>query len=135
MKTAQHETIANLPQHERYPYGVFKVGDKVHRNFYSDISPATVIEVKRNGREVTIRYDKFDLKEGQKPNFIKGGFAGHCTNQSELEYEISKDAKGEVTTYTLRKWRGRYVWTAKGTNPDGRMEIAQGWKAFHDYNF
>jgi len=127
--------ISTCEQDERYPYDVFEVGDQVHQNWYSDVTPATVVEVKRNGREVTIQADNYELAEGEKPNIIAGGFAGHCTNQRGLKYNITRNEKGRLTTFTLRKWRGRYCWTAKDGRPDGCQRIAKGWIAYYDYNF
>ena len=129
------ETSQHIQQDEKYPYGVFKLGDRIHIKFYSDLSPATVIDIKRNGKEVHVREDQYKLAAGQKPEFIPGGFAAHCTNQRELQYDITENPDGTVWVYTLRQWRGRGVWTMKGNVPDGKQGIAHGWRAFYDYNF
>lgn len=128
-------TVADLPQNEDYPYSVFQVGDKAHESLYSDIKPCTVVEVKRNGREVTVQADKYALADGEKPEMIAGGFSAHCMNQGQLKYNMTRNEDGYKITYTLRKWRGRYVWTPKGGTPDGSQRLAQGWMAFYDYNF
>lgn len=57
------------PQNTSYPHAEFKVGDKAHINRYSDIVPATVMEVRRNGDEVVLRVDSHKLAEGQKDGF------------------------------------------------------------------
>jgi len=132
---ATFETVCGLEQNERYPYDVFSVGDKAHTNEYTDSAPATVVEVKRGGREVTVQMDNYRLADGEKPEMVPGGFAAHCTNQGDLKYEFSRNEDGATRTYTLRKWRGRYVWTPKGGTPDGHQRLAKGWYAYYDYNF
>lgn len=130
--------IVSLPgksQHASYPYAIFAKGDKVNLRGYTDIRPGTVVDVRRNGTEVHVRSDSFKLAEGQKPAFVSGGFAGHCTNQSELVYDIAEDPQGSVEVFTLRNWRGRYCWTVKGQAPNGYQAVSAGWRAFYDYNF
>lgn len=56
-------------------------------------------------------------------------------NQHELKFDITENLNGRTQVYTLRKWRGRYVWTPKGSTPDGYMRLCHGWCAFRDYNF
>lgn len=130
------KTIGNRPQHEEYPYDIFSEGDRCRIRGYSDVCPGTVMAVKRNGSEVHVRHDNFKLDpEGPKPEFIPGGFAAHCTNQRQLKYLITEATHDSVEVFTLRKWRGRYVWTPKGCEPDGKQCLAQGWHAFYDYNF
>ena len=130
-----YETIGNRPQNEKYPYAVFKVGDRANERGYTDVRPCTVVKVERNGSRVIVRSDKFERNKDSKPEFVPGGFAGHCTNQHEIKYDISEDLNGYEAAYTLRKWRGRYCWTAAGCSPDGRNQIGKGWRAFYDYNF
>lgn len=129
------KTVAGLPQYMKYPYDVFSVGDKVHICFHTDVVPGTVTEVKRNGREVIVQRDTYELQKGEQPDFIPGGFAGHCTNQRELKYSYSRNEKGAIYKFTIRKWRGRYVWTPKGGSPDGYQRLGLGWAAHYDYNF
>lgn len=134
-KTYTVKQFTNAPQHGDYIYDIFDKGDKVHVNFYTDVQPATVVDVKRNGKQVTVQIDDYKLADGQKPDIIVGGFAGHCTNQRDLKYDITRNDKGRLMTFTLRKWRGRYCWTIKGSTPNGRQGLAKGWVAFYDYNF
>ena len=127
--------LAGYPQHPKYPYGVFSVGDRAHIAGYSDIHPCTVVKVQRKGREVVVRQDQAKLADGQVPEILPGGFAGHCVNQRDLVYDISECLDGALRIFTLRKWRGRYVWTEKGETPDGTMCLRHGWRYFYDYNF
>ena len=135
MMTNKQTELVNAPQHERYPYGIFAVGDQVHVKEWSDVHPGTVVEVSRSGKMVKVRMDSASLAEGEMPEVIPGGFVGHCTNQHDLKYDIVENLNGHIRTFSLRKWRGRYVWTERGMNPDGKMAIASGWRRFHDYNF
>jgi len=127
--------IGDKEQNEKYPYPVFNVGDKASRSFYTDIEPVTVIAVERNGKKVTVQYDKSELAKGEKPEIVAGGFVGHCTNQRGLKYNITRNTNGLTEVFSLRKWRGRYCWTLAGSNPDGRQQINPGWRKFYDYNF
>ena len=127
--------LKNAPQDERYSYDIFNVGDKVCVRGYTDVKPATVVEVTRGGKHVVVQMDSYKLAEGEKPEFVVGGFSGHCTNQSELKYDITRNEQGAKDKMTLRKWRGRYCWTRSGCSPDGRQEVGLGWLAFYDYNF
>ena len=133
--TAEIKALENAPQNEKNPYDVFEVGDKVRIRHYTDVTPATVIEVKRGGKHVTVQHDSYKLAKGEKPNIIPGGFSGHCTNQHALKYDITRNENGGKQTFTLRKLNGRYYWTGKGCRPDGHQRLAQGWWAFRDYNF
>lgn len=123
------------PQNTTYPHAEFKVGDRANICRHSDIDPATVVEVRRNGDEVVLRVDSFKLAEGQKPEMVPGGFCAHCTNQRELVYDITENLAGNLETFTLRLWRGRYCWTPKGGTPNGHQHCGTGWSAFYDYNF
>lgn len=128
--------IGNRAQVEEYPYDIFKVGDRAHEKMYTDVCPCTVIKVERGGTHVTVRMDVAELDpNGPKPEFIPGGFVGHCTNQRSLKYIFTENPNGAVRTFTLRKWRGRYVWTPKGETPDGIQRLGLGWRCFYDYNF
>lgn len=127
--------LKGKPQHHEYKYDTFKVGDRCHVRRYSDTEPATVVKVSTSGTKVTVRIDNYELAEGQKPEFISGGFVGHCTNQSSLKYNFSENTNGCEETYSLRKWRGRFVWTSLHGSPDGSQKLGNGWSAFYDYNF
>jgi len=135
MKTMTQNQIGNRQQNASYSYDTFSIGDKVSMFGWSDINPGTVINTKRGGAEVWVREDKAELAPGERPEFIAVGFAGHCTNQDRLEWNIEEDESGRIHVYTLRKWRGRYCWTRKNSNPDGSQKIALGWRKRHDFNF
>lgn len=94
-----------------------------------------MVWVSKNGRQVEVRRDTAILDPNFKPEIIPGGFVGHCINQNEQSYTYEENLNGQVSRFSLRKWRGLYVWTAKGTAPGGRQELSKGRKKFHDYNF
>jgi hypothetical protein len=130
--------ITELPQHPTYPFAIFKVGDGVTHNLYTDSHAATVIAVSKNGKTVTIQRDNAELDKGKfQPAVVRGGFVGHTTNNEAQHgcYSYSRDPNGSISTYSIRLWRGRYVWTSKGSTPNGRQQISAGRHEFYDYNF
>ena len=107
-----------------------KVGDHAHVLYYSDIHPCTV--VKRTKKFVWVQMDNYKLAEGEKPNIIPGGFAGHCTNQRQLKYDITRNLKGAVSKFGLRA-NGK--WCRCGQHDANPTSLGKGWRAFYDYNF
>lgn len=103
-----------------------KVGDGVTINLWSDRHAATVIKV--TAKTVTVRRDKATLNPDFKPEFIAGGFAAHCTNQSEQSYTYEPDEKGEVTTFHWSDKFQRY-------GQPGNLTLSKGRHEFYDYNF
>lgn len=129
------KTINEVPQDKKYPFDTFKVGDGATMSGYTDLYAGTVIEVSKNGKRVKVQHDDAKLNPSFKPNIVPGGFSGHCTNQEEQTYTYTQNPEGHVSEFSIRKWRGRYVWTSKNQTPDGRMGISLGRRKFHDYNF
>lgn len=129
------QALPGKPQDPAYPYATFQVGGRANVRGHTDVRPATVVAVERGGTKVTVRYDRYQLAAGQKPAMVAGGFSAHCTNQHELAYDIEEDPNGGTEVFTLRRWRGRYVWTPAGGTPSGRQQLGAGWSAFYDYNF
>lgn len=72
--------------------------------------------------------DKATLNPDFKPEFIPGGFAAHCTNQSEQSYTYEPDEKGEVTTFHWSDKFQRY-------GQPGNLTLSKGRHEFYDYNF
>ena len=107
-----------------------QVGDKAQVIYYSDVKPCTVI--KRTKKFVWIQMDNYKLAEGEKPNIIPGGFAGHCTNQRQLKYDITRNLKGSISRFGLRA-NGR--WCRCGQHDVNPTTLGKGWRAFYDYNF
>lgn len=103
-----------------------RVGDGVTVNLWSDRHAATVIKVTKS--TVTVRRDKATLNPDFKPEWIPGGFAGHCTNQDEQTYTYEPDEKG--TQYTFR-WSRKY----QRYGQPGDLTLSKGRHEFYDYNF
>lgn len=103
-----------------------EVGDRVHIQMYSDVEPATV--VKRTAKSITVRKDKAERDPSWKPEFIVGGFAGHCTNQDSQRWFITEDLEGSTERFN---WSEKYgCWKNRADEtlwPD--------WEKFYDYNF
>lgn len=134
MKTLPHQVPHGMFS-EDYRSAIFKVGDGITMHSYSDSEAGTVIEVSKSGKKIKVRTDKATISPDFKPEFVEGGFAGHCTNQSEQSYTYEQDEEGGVKEYSLRTWRGIKVWTDLGGSPNGSSAISHGRRKFHDYNF
>ena len=103
-----------------------KVGDGATIVFWSDRHAGTII--KKTKSTITIQRDKATLDPNFKPEWIAGGFAGHCTNQDEQSYTYERNEKGK--TYTIR-WSKKYN---RYGQPDNIRAI-KGRREFYDYNF
>lgn len=103
-----------------------RVGDGVTVNLWSDRYAATVIAVTK--RSVTVRRDKATLDPGFKPEWVAGGFVGHCINQSEQTYTYEPDVNGDEYSFCWSRRHQRYEQTNGPTLSKGRHE-------FYDYNF
>lgn len=103
-----------------------KVGDGVTVNLYSDRHAGTVVKVTKSS--ITIQRDKATLDPNFKPEWIVGGFAGHCTNQDEQTYTYERDENGQI--YTIR-WSKAYN---KYGRP-GNLTASKGRHEFYDYNY
>lgn len=106
-------------------YQGLEVGDGVTVHFYSDAEAYTVI--KRTKCTLTLQRDKATLKAGCKPQFISGGFAAHCTNNEELEYDYARDPSGEVIVARWSEKAGAFTYLGK--------KVTAGRHEYYDYNF
>lgn len=103
-----------------------KVGDGVTINLWSDRHAATIIKV--TAFTVTVQQDKATLDPNFKPEWIIGGFAGHCTNQDEQTYTYERDPNGHIETYRWSNKYGQY-------GQPGNCTLSKGRHEFYDYNF
>ncbi len=103
-----------------------KVGDGVTIILWSDKHACTVTKVTKT--TVTVRRDKATLNPDFKPEWISGGFAGHCTNQDEQTYSYEPDEKGKQTTF---HWSKKYQSYGLPNN----LRLIKGRHEFYDYNF
>lgn len=93
---------------------------------YSDIHPYEVVA--STAKTISVRSMGYKLAEGQKPNIIPGGFAGHCTNQRELVYVFWTEPDMPVIKAYLRK-DGHYH------SAFGKHVLNDKPVAFYDYNY
>lgn len=108
------------------------VGMKATINGYTDRTPATVVEVSKNGKRIKVQVDKATLHPDWKPIIRAGGFAGHCENNYSQEWIIERDFEGAILEYSLRK-NGK--WVRVGSNQNGQTIKLGVARKFHDYNF
>lgn len=94
---------------------------------YSDITPYEVVKV-ISEKTLEIREMDAELAEGQKPEFIPGGFSAHCTNQRELKYNITSNPANSVLRVRKHK-NGYYYYQGR------RFALSDVPVKFYDYNF
>lgn len=105
---------------------LIKIGGFANLHGYTDVQPYEIIGMTKT--TLKLREMKAELAEGQKPEFMIGGFSGHCTNQHQLEYTIQADPEGSVVTAHLRK-DGCYH------SVYGRHILSAEPRRFYDYSF
>jgi hypothetical protein len=110
----------------------FKIGAGATIQRGSDSVACTVIDVSKS--RLILQRDRATLKDqpGNNPEFVSGGFAGHCTNQSELKYDYARDLGGEKFECTWRPSEKRF--RLKGQHK-GFGSVSHGRYEFYDYNF
>lgn len=106
-------------------YQGYEVGDGVTYHLYSDSHACTII--KRTAKTITIQQDTATLSPDFKPEFVVGGFAGHCTNQDKQNYTYERNPKGCVITARWSEKHGAFMYLGK--------VVTAGRKEFYDYNF
>lgn len=131
----------------------FEVGSGVSIHGYSDINPATVIEVSPTGKRIKVRECSAKLLNGPdsgEPDALKfsvGGFAAHVSGTQR--YDITENPEGIVTEYSLRTvTRERYIdgkrqkvkvelWKRVGESVGNstKSDLSEGRTKFYDYNF
>lgn len=105
-----------------------EIGDGVTEYLYSDAHAFTVIA--KTKKTITIQRDKAILDPNFKPEWIAGGFAGHCTNQEEQTYTYERNPDGEKIRCYWSERLGCYT-----TGGDQSIKIGLGRHEFYDYNF
>ena len=97
-----------------------KVGDGATVLYYTDRRAATVVDVRNNGKTVTVQEDTATRTDG----------LGMTDAQT---YEYTRNLDGRTMTFTLRK-NGRYV--RKGDTMRGGLAVRLGVRNhYHDYSF
>jgi len=115
------------------------IGEGVSVSLWTDVEAYTII--KRTRTTITLQQDKATLDPSFKPEFIPGGFAGHCTNQADQTYTYERDPNGAIVKISLRRWKDeqgneRRIWKTSGVGTfehGGNAYIGR--RKFHDYNF
>ena len=105
-----------------------KVGDGATVCLYSDCHAGTIVKVTKCS--ITIQYDKATLDPNFKPEFVAGGFAGHCINQEDQTYTYERNPEGQKEVY---RWSNKYNRYQGGG--DGSIRVIKGRHEFYDYNF
>ncbi len=115
------------------------VGDGVAVSLWTDIEAYTII--KKTPTTMTLQEDKAVLCPSFKPEFIPGGFAGHCTNQRGQKYTYEPNPEGAIIKISLRRWKDqngdeRRRWKRTGVHTfEAGGDVFFGRRKFHDYNF
>ena len=105
-------------------------GEYLTETLYTDTTPYKVVD--RTATTLTLQEVLVERDPEFKPNFIKGGFAGHCTNQDEQTWLYA--GLGEHTV-KVRLVKSRYYGSDKLWGCKGREFIANGANRKYDYNF
>ena len=94
---------------------------------YSDVLPFEVV-AQVSSKTMVIR-EMAHAEDGQfKPEFVPGGFAAHCINQSDQKHFYKSDFQAPLIRMRLQKdgsWKSKM----------GIHKLAGAPKYFHDYNF
>jgi hypothetical protein len=94
---------------------------------YSDVYPYEVVRV-ISDKTVEVRAMQYAPDPNWKPEMIPGGFAAHCTNQSEQKWIITPNP--DSITIRVRK-RKNGTWHSAF----GRHVFSDKPRYFYDYNF
>lgn len=95
---------------------------------WSDAHPYEVLR-RVSGRCLEIRAMNATRDPEWKPEFIAGGFAGHCTNNSEQLWHFASDER--FPAFRIRLHKGGQWKDANGN----RYSLDSKPVRFHDYNF
>lgn len=94
-------------QREEYNNGTRKpeVGMFANRFGYTDINPYEIVEVNETGKTIKVRQMDAERDPSWKPEFVVGGFAGHCVNNSESDQKwvITSNPDNHVLSLRLSK--------------------------------
>lgn len=106
-------------------------GEYVTETGYSETYAWQVVS--KTAKTMTIRPVRVSSDPEWKPEIIAGGFAGHCTNQSEQTWMFDGF---EDFTAVVRLKKSRYYGSDKlWGSAQGSEFIANGARRKHDYNF
>lgn len=95
---------------------------------WSDVNPFEIVRVV-SAKCLEVREMKAERDPDWKPEFIPGGFAGHCVNQHEQRWNIEPDP--EALVYRIRLHKNGWWKDANGN----RFVLSEAPRKFYDYNF
>jgi hypothetical protein len=98
------------------------------RHGFTDVDPYEIVRV-ISDQTLEVRRMDSELDPEWTPEFLVGGFAGHCTNQHEQRWIFKSNPEHPTERIRLRKrggWKDPY-----GT----RFTLSDVPKKFYDYNF
>ena len=93
---------------------------------WSDVHPFEIVRVVSD-KTIEVRAMIAEKDPEFKPDFIPGGFAGHCVNQDDQTYTYKSCDEGQV----LRVRLGKKGWKSAM----GKHVISEQPRKFYDYNF
>ena len=103
-----------------------KVGEGATILKWSDRTACTIIKV--TPKTVWVQEDKSTLDPEWKPEWLVGGFAGHCVNQASQQWIYERDPDGQVHKF---RWSEKYQMFGK----PNEYRLIEGRHHFYDYNF
>ena len=83
-----------------------KVGDGATIVLWSDRHACTIVKVTK--AFVWVQRDQAVLSGDWKPEWISGGFGGHCVNQHEQRWTYTPDPSGVIIKFAWSKRYQRY---------------------------
>jgi hypothetical protein len=95
---------------------------------YSDVTPYEVVRVVSE-QTLEVREMSSQRDPSYKPEFIPGGFAGHCINQDDQQWVITSDPARRVVRIRRDKrgnWKDKY---------GNRFSLDAKPVRYYDYNF
>lgn len=96
---------------------------------YSDVWPYQVVRVSESGKTFWVASVESTRDPEWKPEFVSGGFAGHCYNNQEQRWIYGlTDTQNTIPVRWSKKMNG---WKSKF----GRHAISDRPVRFYDYNF
>ena len=111
--------------YKEFTHETFKVGDKVSTCYWTDRNPGTIVEVRRNGREIVVQEDEA-IAEGEDLPI------GHQS------WKIERNENGPKRVYTWRTSKGKSIgYIPKGSNVTYpyRNQVSMGWSYYYDWSF
>ena len=98
---------------------------------YSDVKPFEVVE-RRTDNKVMIRMMDAERRADWKPEFIPGGFFGHCTNNDDQRNAWDIKSNEANPLIAVRWSNAKWGWF---DSHGGRYSMEDAPRKKHDFNF